>query len=943
MDVVASLANSPLQRLEIRSVGEDPRSLTLLNDIRDLGITSVRALKIVDVYFINATLAADQREVIEQILVDTLLQQARWGAALDVCDHYVETMLHAGVTDAASQQLLRTSHRLGICLDAANSAKRVEITGDIHPEELNLLIRKLLTNPVIERWAVDALMVPVMSSTPSVKEALFELVPLALDASDDQLRMLNVERGLALDMEELRALRDHYQGRGASDIELEAIAQTWSEHCAHKTFRASITTETGEVIQPLINQLRDTTRAIDAPFVVSSFVGNAGIISFVEGTTVALKCETHNHPSAIEPFGGANTGVGGVIRDVLGASHLPIACTNILCFGPSATPASQLPDGVFHPRRIRAGVVAGIADYGNKIGLPTVAGAVLYDEGYTANPLVYAGCIGIAHGDYVAQAPQPGDRLVVLGGRTGRDGLRGATFSSMTMDATTGDVAGASVQIGDPITEKLLIDVLGRGQHLFRSITDCGAGGLSSAIGEMAEGIGASVELSGLPLKYPGLSPWEVWLSEAQERMVVAVRDVKPLADMCHAYGVEFTDIGEFTGDGNLVVRHQGEIILNLDTDFLHNGRPQRRMKAQMPTPVRDHMSPEGFHSAFGEVDIVATLKKLLQHPNIASKAAVIHRYDHEIRGATVVRPLVGARSDGHADGVVLAEPLDAHGLAIGIGVNPWFGELDPERMALSVVDEAIRNVVAVGADPANVALLDNFSWGDPRRETTLGHLVAAVAGCCTASRVFSAPFVSGKDSLNNEYLGSDGERHSVPPTLVITAVAHVPDVSKTVTPDLKNENNVLLVLGHTSCEFGASHLEKVMNISCGGTVPDFDLTAPMRYHALHRAIQSGLIESCHDISEGGIAVAVSEMAIGGCLGVDMTACDTAGDVSWLFSESNGRFIVEVTPQNVPEVLSRFRDAASLLGSVTERDALTFTRNDEVSLTELRNVWMTQQ
>lgn len=943
MDVVASLARSPLQRLEIRSVGEDPRSLTLLNDIRDLGITSVRALKIVDVYFVDATLVADQCEVIEQILVDTLLQQARWGTGLDICDHYVETVLHAGVTDAASRELLRISHRLGICLDAVNCAKRVEITGDIHSEELDLMIRKLLTNPVIEHWTVNTPIVPAISSGPRVNEALIELVPLALDTSDDQLRMLNIERGLALDIEELRAVRHHYKGRGASDVELEAIAQTWSEHCAHKTFRASITTDTGEVIQPLINQLRDTTRAINAPFVVSSFVGNAGIISFVEGTTVALKCETHNHPSAIEPFGGANTGVGGVIRDVLGASHLPIACTNILCFGPPTTPASQLPDGVFHPRRIRAGVVAGIADYGNKIGLPTVAGAVLYDEGYTANPLVYAGCIGIAHGDYVAQAPQPGDRVVVLGGRTGRDGLRGATFSSMTMDATTGDVAGASVQIGDPITEKLLIDVLGRGQHLFRSITDCGAGGLSSAIGEMAEGIGASVELSGLPLKYPGLSPWEMWLSEAQERMVVAVHDVKPLADMCHAYGVEFTDIGEFTGDGNLVVRYHGEIILNLDTDFLHNGRPQRHMKAQMPIPVRDHMSPEGFHSAFGEIDIVEMLKKLLQHPNIASKAAVIHRYDHEIRGATVVRPLVGARSDGHADGVVLAEPLDAHGLAIGIGVNPWFGELDPERMALSVVDEAIRNVVAVGADPANVALLDNFSWGDPRRETTLGHLVAAVAGCCAASRVFSAPFVSGKDSLNNEYLGSDGERHSVPPTLVITAVAHVPDVSKTVTPDLKNENNVLLVLGHTSCEFGASHLEKVMNLSCGGTVPDFDSTAPIRYRALHGAIQSGLIESCHDISEGGIAVAVSEMAIGGCLGVDMTECHTAGDASWLFSESNGRFIVEVTPENMPEVMSQFHDACSLLGHVVRHDALTFTRNNEVSLTELRNVWMTQQ
>ena len=339
---------------------------------------------------------------------------------------------------------------------------------------------------------------------------------------------LNRERGLSLDLAELHAIADHFRtaGRPPTDVELETLAQTWSEHCAHKTFRARITDQDGRSIAPLLQQLRTATDSINAPFLRSAFVGNAGIVSFSTGTTIAVKAETHNHPSAIEPFGGANTGVGGVIRDVMGAAHRPIAVTDILCFGPTDLPAERLPEGVLHPRLVEAGVMAGVADYGNKIGLPTVAGAVLYDDGYIANPLVYCGCIGIADDVAPTTGPNVGDLVVVLGGRTGRDGLRGATFSSATMDATTGDVAGASVQIGDPITEKLLIDVLRDATGLFTAITDCGAGGLSSAIGEMAEGIGADVDLSGAPLKYPGLRPWEIWLSEAQERMVVAVAAV---------------------------------------------------------------------------------------------------------------------------------------------------------------------------------------------------------------------------------------------------------------------------------------------------------------------------------------------------------------------------------------------------------------------------------
>ena len=609
----------------------------------------------------------------------------------------------------------------------------------------------------------------------------------------DELAALSAERSLALDPAELEVIRDHYEaeGRDPTDVELETLAQTWSEHCAHKTFRAVITTDDGTTLPSLLDQLRAATDTVDAPFVRSAFVGNAGIVSFSEGTTVALKAETHNHPSAVEPFGGANTGVGGVIRDVMGAAHRPVAVTDILCFGPPDLPVGELPDGALHPSRIRDGVIDGVADYGNKIGLPTIAGAILYDPAYTTNPLVFCGCIGVADDRPLPTGPFPGDRVVVLGGRTGRDGIRGATFSSATMDATTGAVAGASVQIGDPVTEKLLIDVLTGADHLWTAITDCGAGGLSSAVGEMAERTGADVELTAAPLKYPGLEPWEIWLSEAQERMVVAVPPdrLAELQARCDRHGVELADLGAFTGDGRLVVRHGGAVVLDMATSFLHDGRPKRQMTAVEPTPDRT----PGTRTV---ADPAATLLALLGHRNIASKAATIHRYDHEIGGGTVVRPMIGVAGDGPGDGVVLADPRDTHGLAVGIGVNPWHGLHDPEAMAHVAIDEAIRNVVAVGADPDRVALLDNFSWGDPRRATTLGELVAAVRGCHDAALAHGAPFVSGKDSLNNEYVGNDGQRHAVPPTLVITAVAHVPDVGRCVTAELTAPGNVVVLLG---------------------------------------------------------------------------------------------------------------------------------------------------
>lgn len=883
-------------------------------DAHALGLTGIEAIDVADLVFVTGDI---DREQLEQLLVDPLLQRGDWSTPGGTA---IETALLPGVTDAAAQAVAIAAQTIGTPVDGVATGTRYEVHGDVDACTLAQLAGKLLANGVIERWAAGTIQ-PAFVDTHAIADTGVE--PVDLDGLDDAaLEALNRERGLSLDLNELHAIAHHFRvlGRAPTDVELETLAQTWSEHCAHKTFRARITTNDGHAVTPLLHQLRAATQAIDAPFVRSSFVGNAGIVSFAPGTTVAVKAETHNHPSAIEPFGGANTGVGGVIRDVMGAGHRPIATTDVLCFGPHDLPAHRLPAGVLHPRLIEAGVVAGVADYGNKIGLPTVAGAVLYDAGYIANPLVYCGCIGVAADAPPPDGPHPGDLVVVLGGRTGRDGLRGATFSSSTMDASTGDVAGASVQIGDPITEKLLIDVLRDGGHLYTAITDCGAGGFSSAIGEMAEGIGADVDLARAPLKYPGLRPWEIWLSEAQERMVLAVAPamLDRLEALCARHGVEATVLGTFTGDGVLHVHYAGTSVLHLDTDFLHDGRPQRELQADVPTPFRDAASPPSCP------DVERTLLALLSHPNIASKARIVHRYDHEILGSSVVRPLVGVERDAHADGVVLADPADTHGLAIGIGVNPWFGELDPERMAHAVVDEAIRNVVAVGADPDAVALLDNFSWGDPRRPSTLGGLVAAVRGCCDASVAHGAPFVSGKDSLNNEYLGADGARHAVPPTLVITAVGHVPDANAVVTPDLKQAANVVVQVGRTACEFGGSHFAKIENTdsTLPMPVPAPDPDAPARYRRLHRALRSGRVLACHDLSEGGLAVALAEMSIGGRLGIDVHTLPAPDAVSALFSESSGRFVCELDAADVSWLEAELAEPVTVLGTVTDEPLL---------------------
>lgn len=894
------------------------------------GVASVRTG---DIYFLQGDLDdAAMARLVAELLHDPVVEAATWRRLDDARETpadaaptrvwTVEVALLPGVTDSVAESLLASARTAGVTgLEAAATGHRYAIEGEIDEDGVRRIASGLLANSVIQTFAINApIPPPFVPAEPP--DATVELIPLT-QAADFELLAISAERRLALDLAEMQAIRAYFreQGREPTDVELEMLAQTWSEHCGHKSFRALISYEevdpdgrpipgAARTIDSLLKTyIRAATEQVAKPWVRSAFVDNAGIIAFDERFDLAFKVETHNHPSALEPFGGANTGVGGVVRDVIGVSARPIANTDVLCFGPPAMPLGDVPSGVLHPRRVADGVTAGIEDYGNKMGIPTVNGAILYDRGYTANPLVFCGCLGILPRDSHRTQPQPGDLVVVIGGRTGRDGLRGATFSSMEMDQHTGHIAGSAVQIGHPIHEKQALEAVlaARDAGLYTAITDCGAGGLSSAVGEMAKELGCEVHLERAPLKYPGLRPWEIWLSEAQERMVLAIPPAHwpQFQAICAGLDVEATALGHFTGDGVQTVRYEGRGVAQLDAAFLHDGIPRRHLKAIWTRPRE--CQDQGAGGRGQETTATAALLALLAAPDTRSKEDVVRRYDHEVQGGTVVKPFVGPATSGPSDAAVLL-PLDAarrgarRGLALAVGINPAYTALDPYAMAWAAVDEAMRNCVAVGADPDHIALLDNFCWGNPTLPDRLGSLVRCAEGCHDAAVAYGAPFVSGKDSLNNEYTGADGKKHAIPGTLLISALGIVPDVARTVTSDLKAAGDLLYVIGATAGELGGSAWSRLCGLTAG-RAPQPVPAAAATFRALHRAIAAGLVRGCHDPSEGGLAVAAAEMALGGGLGIelDLARVPTAAaldDAALAFSESLSRFIVEVAPED---------------------------------------------
>ncbi|MAB80632.1 MAG: phosphoribosylformylglycinamidine synthase subunit PurL [Planctomycetes bacterium] len=930
-------ARTPAWRVEIsrRERFGDPVGLRAGEDLRELGIVTARVRSVRGILLSPGYGAETVQEIARSHLADPVVDVVRItppaparGPAEPAEDrerapHRIHVLRRPGVSDPVARTIEGLLEHTQL-LPAEGSKNLVatyrsfEIDTETSSAELARAAAKAFANPTIEILRMDDDPLPYGIELPSSRRGRVEVALCRAGAGE--LEALSLEGGLALDLTEMEAIQDHFVAlqREPTACELETIAQTWSEHCKHKTLTGicEFHPPDGGAPERIDNLLKETivraTRELDRDFCVSVFVDNAGIIAFDRGFDLCIKVETHNHPSALDPYGGAGTGIGGVIRDILGAGRgsFPIANTDCFFVGPQDLPPERIPKGALHPRRILRGVVAGVRDYGNRMGIPTVNGGVWFDERYTANPLVFCGTLGLLPHEFANKEVRPGDLIVTVGGRTGRDGIHGATFSSIELSEDSDELSSSAVQIGDPIAEKRVLDglMIARDRGLYRGITDCGAGGFSSAVGEMGEACGAEVDLERAPLKYAGLASHEVWISEAQERMVLGVPPEKldELIEVFAEEDVEASVIGRFTDTGKLVLHDDGELVGELDMHFLHQGAPRPLQHASWTPPEEDDPGcpPCTDHGAM--------LDALLRAPNVRSKEWIIRQYDHEVQGRSVIKPLVGLRGDGPGDAACL-KPLDESqkGAVIACGANPLYGESDPEAMTLAAIDEALRNAVCVGADPDHACLLDNFSWGDCSDPNEMGALVLTAKACYRGAMAYRTPFVSGKDSLNNTYRVGD-EIHSIPKTLLITALAVAPDVERCLTMDLKATGNLIYLVGETAADLGGSHylLERKLR---GGRVPRPDLErAPGLLRALARAIAERTVASAHDLSEGGLAVAAAEMCLAGDRGLalDLAQVPVAGgqgappagaeacdpDALRLYSESCTRFLVEVPP-----------------------------------------------
>ena len=949
----------PLQqyRIEVglREELPDPAAASLPAQFKSLGLPPPARARTARLFWVEAPIErAEAERVACELFADPITEKAAVDAPVyDEGAHpgtpaprILEIVRKPGVMDPVVGSIRKALADRGIAAAYIGTGRKYLFYGPLEDETLRAAGRRMLANETIEEIHLDA-PAPVHKLGGS---SPFQLrhVPLA-GAGDAELAAISKRGCLSLTVPEMRAIQAHYAAlkREPTDVELETIAQTWSEHCRHKTLRGIVNfTGPDGVKKRYENLLKETimraTETIAHPACLSVFKDNAGVVAFDAQWAVTFKVETHNHPSAIEPYGGAGTGVGGCIRDTLGTGlgAKPIANTDIFCFGMPDASFEDLPAGTLHPKRVLQGVVSGVRDYGNRMGIPTVNGAVHFDPRYTGNPLVFCGSVGLIPRDKIHKAAQPGDLIVVLGGRTGRDGIHGATFSSVELSSESEMVSSGAVQIGNAIEEKKVLDALlqARDAGLYTCVTDCGAGGLSSAVGEMGEETGAEVDLEKVPLKYAGLTYTEIWISEAQERMVLSVPPDKwpALERLCKAEEVEATAIGRYASDGVLRLRYKGTLVGELSMEFLHGGLPKVEREAKWdlprmeapsaPFPLNvitkiasklikaDAVAPSDSALRFFGIKVPEArrsdspgvwLKSMLSHPTVASKEWIVRQYDHEVQGRTVLKPLVGAQGDGPGDAAVLTPVLGStKGIALSNGLCPQFTDLDPREMAKLAVDEALRNAVAVGGDPAQTFILDNFSWGNTSKPEQLGSLVLACEGATEAAIAFGTPFISGKDSLNNEY-SVNGKAIAIPGTLLISALSIVPDVRKCVTMDLKKAGNLLYLVGETRGEQIGSHAFLVMGQPNSSAVPAVNLAqAKKTFATLHAAMRSGLVRACHDLSEGGLAVAAAEMAFAGELGAQLNLntvpvpnSQVLAPLEKLFSESPSRFLTEVAPE----------------------------------------------
>lgn len=932
----------------------DRTAASVAADAKDLGIADHLQLATAHGYLIDADFPVDQAESLAcNLLTDMVVEQYRVGLAgapslgespNAKLDRLIHIMPKPGVMDPVAQSAMQAISDLGPQVKGVRTFRKYWL-GGINDDQQQRLIDKLLANDSVEQAIVG----PIQLDRLDIGQASeFAKQTVAIrDLDDEALERLSKEGQLYLTLVEMQTIQAHFQklGREPSDIELESVAQTWSEHCSHKTLAGRIAYRDDQGERQFENMLKETIFAATQQirrdlgkddWCVSVFQDNAGIVRFDEENNVVFKVETHNHPSALEPYGGANTGMGGVIRDPMGTGMgaKPICNTDVFCFAPPNTDPATLPPGVLHPRRVMKGVVSGVRDYGNRMGIPTVNGAVYFDPRYLGNPLVYCGNVGLIPQEHSFKETKPGDLIVAVGGRTGRDGIHGATFSSAELTSESESLSGGAVQIGNAITEKIVLDVLleARDRGLYTAVTDCGAGGFSSAVGEMGEKIGAEVWLDQCPLKYEGLTYTEIWISEAQERMVLSVPEEKwpELEALFASEGSEATIIGKFVPTGNLTLKYRDQLVGEVSMEFLHDGRPPIIREAVYDPPAVEPLNISREEAPQLQADLV----KILGSLNVASKHWIIRQYDHEVQGGSVIKPLVGVKNDGPSDAAVVRPVLSSRkGVVVSCGMNPHFGDFDTYHMATSAIDEAIRNCVAVGADPSKIAILDNFCWGYTDRPETLGSLVRAAIACHDLAVAWGTPFISGKDSLNNEfsYFDAEGNKQTIaiPPTLLISALGQVEDVSTCVTMDLKREGSLLYVVGLTKDELGGSHWSLIQHQS-GGSVPTVDAGRAKRtFTGIHAAIQQRLVRSCHDMSEGGLAACLAEMAFSGELGANVSLDEMPHDLphacptTLLFSESNSRFVCEVDPEHAEAFERCFQEVPlAKIGTVTAKQQL---------------------
>ncbi|MCI0511849.1 phosphoribosylformylglycinamidine synthase subunit PurL [candidate division KSB1 bacterium] len=885
----------------------DAFSQKILKDIHDLGLAQVSRVTANQVYYLLGNLTRQQMQLIcEQLLVDPVTQFYALNQVLrtaTAAEWSVEITYNPGVMDPVEESARKGITDLGLTqVEKVKTAVRYYIQGELTATQQALIVDKILANKVIQH-----VLQPNEAIFAGPRSYQFKRIEVPLlEVDDAQLAHLSRVGQLYLNLEEMRTIQAYFQklDRQPTDLELEVLAQTWSEHCVHKTFRGRIEFN-GQMIDNLLKQtIMKVTQELNKPWCVSVFKDNAGVITFDDRYHVCFKVETHNHPSALEPYGGASTGIGGVIRDPMGTGlgAKPILNTDVFCFGPPDYPRDKLPAGTLHPRRVFRGVHAGVRDYGNRMGIPTANGALYFDERYVGNPLVFCGNVGLIPVDRMEKTVVPGDVVILIGGRTGRDGIHGATFSSAELTTESEVISSGAVQIGNAITEKKVLDTLlqARDAGLYRAITDVGGGGLSSAVGELCQHTGVRVALERIPLKYQGLTYTEIWISEAQERMVIAVppANIEPILKLFAAEDVEATVIAEITADQKLVLEYQGQIVCDLEMQFLHDGLPRLTRRAvwnppefiepDFPTPPR----------------LDAALHQILAAYNVCSKEAVIRQYDHEVQGGSVLKPLQGVNADGPGDACIVRPIFNApRGIIVSNGFNSKYGLIDPYHMAASAIDEALRQIIAVGGNLDKIALLDNFCWGNTDKPDRLGGLVRAAQACYDVARIYETPFISGKDSLNNEFQLA-GESIAIPPTLLISAISVIEDVTQAVSMDVKAAGDLIYLLGETKAEMGGSHYYFIHNFT-GNRVPQVDaVTGKKLMQALSRATAAGLVRACHDCSEGGLGVAAAEMAFAGGLGIaiELAKVPTRAKIQredvLLFSESNSRFLVEVAPEN---------------------------------------------